>query len=48
MPLRDLYHVTPLDRFAIRAFAIHAPDHLLKPVNEARFNGSLARARAPP
>jgi two-component system LytT family response regulator len=38
--------VTAFDRFAIRAFEIHALDYLLKPVNEARFNESLARARA--
>jgi two-component system, LytTR family, response regulator len=37
--------VTAFDRFAIRAFEIHALDYLLKPVNEARFNESLARAR---
>ena len=37
--------VTAYDRFAIRAFEIHALDYLLKPVNEARFNESLARAR---
>ena len=38
--------VTAFDRFAVRAFEIHALDYLLKPVNEARFNESLARARA--
>jgi two-component system, LytTR family, response regulator len=38
--------VTAFDRFAIKAFEIHALDYLLKPVNEARFNASLARARA--
>src|SRR5580704_3506482 len=38
--------VTAFDRFAVRAFEIHALDYLLKPVNEARFNASLARARA--
>ena len=37
--------VTAFDRFAVRAFEIHALDYLLKPVNEARFNESLARAR---
>jgi two-component system, LytTR family, response regulator len=37
--------VTAFDRFAIKAFEIHAFDYLLKPVNEARFNESLARAR---
>jgi two-component system LytT family response regulator len=38
--------VTAFDRFAVRAFEIHALDYLLKPVNEGRFNASLARARA--
>ena len=38
--------VTAFDRFAVRAFEIHALDYLLKPVNEERFNTSLARARA--
>jgi len=38
--------VTAFDRFAVQAFEIHALDYLLKPVNEERFNASLARARA--
>ncbi|HTD12302.1 MAG TPA: LytTR family transcriptional regulator DNA-binding domain-containing protein [Steroidobacteraceae bacterium] len=38
--------VTAFDKFAVQAFEIHALDYLLKPVNEARFNESLARARA--
>src|SRR5260370_28033826 len=38
--------VTAFDRFAVRAFEIHALDYLLKPVSEQRFNASLARARA--
>jgi two-component system, LytTR family, response regulator len=38
--------VTAFDRFAVRAFEIHALDYLLKPVNEQRFNASLVRARA--
>jgi len=37
--------VTAFERFAVRAFEIHALDYLLKPVNEERFNASLARAR---
>jgi two-component system, LytTR family, response regulator len=37
--------VTAFDRFAVRAFEIHALDYLLKPVNEARFYASLERAR---
>ena len=35
--------VTAFDRFAVRAFEIHALDYLLKPVKEERFNASLAR-----
>src|SRR6516225_10242735 len=38
--------VTAFDRFAVRAFEIHALDYLLKPVKEERFNASLARARS--
>jgi len=38
--------VTAFDRFAVRAFETHALDYLLKPVNEERFNASLARVRA--
>jgi two-component system, LytTR family, response regulator len=38
--------VTAFERFAVRAFEIHALDYLLKPVNEERFNASLQRARA--
>src|ERR1700745_1680563 len=38
--------VTAFERFAVRAFETQALDYLLKPVNEARFKASLARARA--
>jgi two-component system LytT family response regulator len=38
--------VTAFNRFAVRAFEIHALDYLLKPIKEERFNASLARARA--
>jgi two-component system LytT family response regulator len=37
--------VTAFDRFAVQAFETHALDYLLKPVNEERFEASLARAR---
>ena len=37
--------VTAFDRFAVQAFETHALDYLLKPVNEQRFEASLARAR---
>ena len=37
--------VTAHDRFAVRAFAVHAFDYLLKPVGEDRFREVLRRAR---
>jgi two-component system, LytTR family, response regulator len=38
--------VTAYDKFALRAFEVHALDYLLKPVNEERFDAALARVRA--
>lgn len=38
--------VTAYDRFAIRAFELHALDYLLKPFDDERFDGALDRARA--
>lgn len=38
--------VTAYDRFAIRAFDVHAVDYLLKPFGADRLAGALARARA--
>lgn len=37
--------VTAYDTFAVRAFESHAVDYLVKPVQEARFQDTLARAR---
>lgn len=37
--------VTAFDSFAVRAFDAHALDYLVKPVNEARFEDALNRAR---
>jgi two-component system LytT family response regulator len=37
--------VTAFDRFALRAFEVHALDYLLKPVNEERIHAALSRAR---
>jgi two-component system LytT family response regulator len=37
--------ITAHDRFALRAFEVHAFDYLLKPVGEQRFREALRRAR---
>jgi two-component system LytT family response regulator len=37
--------ITAHDRFALRAFEVHAFDYLLKPVSEERFREALRRAR---
>ncbi|MFQ5631015.1 MAG: LytR/AlgR family response regulator transcription factor [bacterium] len=36
---------TAFDQFAIRAFDVHALDYLLKPYDDERFAGAIARAR---
>jgi two-component system, LytTR family, response regulator len=38
--------VTAYDRYALRAFDVHALDYLLKPFARPRFEQALARARA--
>jgi two-component system, LytTR family, response regulator len=38
--------VTAYDRYAIRAFDVHALDYLLKPFDRDRFQRALARARS--
>lgn len=38
--------VTAYDEFAVRAFDIHALDYLLKPIDPARFDLALDRARS--
>ena len=37
--------VTAYDRYALRAFEVHALDYLLKPFDDDRFAGALQRAR---
>ncbi|HEU0079894.1 MAG TPA: LytTR family DNA-binding domain-containing protein, partial [Longimicrobiaceae bacterium] len=38
--------VTAYDRYALRAFEVHALDYLLKPFDAGRFHRAFARARA--
>jgi len=38
--------VTAYDRYALRAFEVHALDYLLKPFTDARFASALERAKA--
>jgi two-component system LytT family response regulator len=38
--------VTAHDRYALRAFEVHALDYLLKPFDKDRFHTALARAKA--
>jgi two-component system LytT family response regulator len=45
-PLPQVIFITAHDRFALRAFEVHAFDYLLKPVNGGRFYEALRRARA--
>jgi two-component system, LytTR family, response regulator len=45
IPLPRFVFVTAHDRFALRAFEVHAFDYLLKPVGEERFREALGRAR---
>src|SRR5467141_3479031 len=45
LPLPRIIFVTAHDKFALRAFEVHAFDYLLKPVGEERFREALGRAR---
>ncbi len=38
--------VTAYDRYALRAFEVHALDYLLKPFDDERFHDALRRAKA--
>ena len=43
--LPGVIFVTAYDRYALRAFEVHALDYLLKPFNRERFRQALERAR---
>lgn len=45
IPAPQVVFVTAHDKFALRAFEVHAFDYLLKPVGEERFREALRRAR---
>jgi two-component system LytT family response regulator len=45
-PLPAIIFVTAYDRYALRAFEVHALDYLLKPFDRERFRKALDRARA--
>ena len=38
--------ITAYDRFAVKAFDVHALDYLVKPFNDARFAEAIGRAKA--
>ena len=44
-PLPAILFVTAHDRYALRAFDVHAVDYLLKPFTAERFRTAVARAR---
>ena len=43
-PMPIIVFVTAHDRFALRAFEVHAVDYLLKPFDRERFQSALHRA----
>lgn len=43
--LPQIIFVTAYDRYALKAFEVHALDYLLKPFDEDRFEAALERAR---
>src|SRR5262249_33746961 len=45
-PLPVVIFVTAHDRFALKAFEVHAFDYLLKPFDKSRFASALERAKA--
>jgi two-component system LytT family response regulator len=44
-PMPVIVFVTAYDRFALKAFEVHALDYLLKPFDRERFQKTLERAR---
>ncbi len=45
-PVPAVVFVTAYDRYALRAFEVHAVDYLLKPYSRERFDTAVARAEA--
>jgi two-component system LytT family response regulator len=45
-PLPAVVFVTAYDKYALKAFEVHAVDYLLKPFHDERFAEALARAKA--
>lgn len=45
-PLPSIIFVTAYDKYALRAFEVHALDYLLKPFDNERFARAVDRARA--
>ncbi len=45
-PLPSIIFVTAYDKYALRAFDVHALDYLLKPFDSERFSRAVERARA--
>jgi two-component system, LytTR family, response regulator len=43
-PMPVIVFVTAFDKFALRAFEVHAVDYLLKPFDRERFESALGRA----
>lgn len=46
LPLPAVIFVTAHDRYALKAFEVHALDYLLKPFDKSRFGAALERAKA--